>query len=463
MERPDFMQKGELARLIPVVADTSKEERAASVLLAGLRGVKAFREAMLGSLGLRLGKRAMVEAWTEVTFKEGRGSKGKGKRGKQDRPDGLIALNTSRSTWHALVETKIGNAEVDADQLESYVEQARRHGIDAVITVSNQFVAMPSHHPVKLPKTASKGVELFHWSWMYVLTQATLVLEEGVEAPDQEFLLSEIVRFFSHDSSGVKRFHSMSKEWKEVVGKVKTNATLSKTSEEVENTVSSWHEEQRDLALVMSRRLQRPVRQRLKTSHRRDPLKRLQDDCEGLVTNYELRGEFDIPNAAAPLEVVANLKTRTIVCGMRIGAPKDRKSTKARVNWLTRQLKDANPEGLHIEAIRPGRAQSTQVPLGDALEEPTTLDSPETTAVPTAFYVFYLLDLAGKFAGSKVFIERLEEAVPYFYEQAGQQLRAWVAPPPKMHPENPAIAASEDTDEEGNESGRSSTDEDSTE
>lgn len=51
---------------------------------------------------------------------------------------------------------------------------------------------------------------------------------------------------------------------------------------------------------------------------------------------------------------------------------------------------------------------------------------------PSAFEVFYMVDLAGKFSGNEVLIKRLEEAVPSFYEQAGQRLRAWVALPPKI-------------------------------
>lgn len=49
MERPDFVKRADVARLIPVVADTSREQRAASVLLAALRGVHEFRQQMLAS------------------------------------------------------------------------------------------------------------------------------------------------------------------------------------------------------------------------------------------------------------------------------------------------------------------------------------------------------------------------------------------------------------------------------
>jgi hypothetical protein len=74
---PDILQSGELARLIPVVAETSKENRAASILLAGMSAVDQLSQALLGGIGQRLGTRThrlhlaapMIlwhgESWTE--------------------------------------------------------------------------------------------------------------------------------------------------------------------------------------------------------------------------------------------------------------------------------------------------------------------------------------------------------------------------------------------------------------
>ncbi|MDI5936367.1 hypothetical protein [Halomonas kalidii] len=43
-----------------------------------------------------------------------------------------------------------------------------------------------------------------------------------------------------------------------------------------------------------------------------------------------------------------------------------------------------------------------------------------------------MADLGHSFADNKIFIEELEKAVPHFYQQVGQRLGAWVAPPPKL-------------------------------
>ena len=87
-----------------------------------------------------------------------------------------------------------------------------------------------------------RGVSLFHWSWMSVVTTATLLLlEDDFESAEQKFLLSEFVRYFAHPASGVQGFDRMNAEWKDVVTKVQTGAGLSRGSDEIINAVGSWH------------------------------------------------------------------------------------------------------------------------------------------------------------------------------------------------------------------------------
>jgi hypothetical protein len=96
---PDILQTGEPARLIPVVADTSKENRAASILMAGMVAVDQLSQALLGGIGQRLGKRATVRCFTEVVLKLNLD-------GIKLRPDGLIIVKVGSRSWSALVEAK---------------------------------------------------------------------------------------------------------------------------------------------------------------------------------------------------------------------------------------------------------------------------------------------------------------------------------------------------------------------
>jgi hypothetical protein len=66
--RPDYLKSGERARLIPIVADTSREQRVASTILAVVTAVPQFADALLSSAGRPVGKTARIACWTEVVF-----------------------------------------------------------------------------------------------------------------------------------------------------------------------------------------------------------------------------------------------------------------------------------------------------------------------------------------------------------------------------------------------------------
>ncbi len=423
---PEFLLSGDRARLIPVVADSSKENRAASVLLATISSVDDFAKALLSGIGQRVGTRAKVECFTEVVFK-------KAPDGAKIRPDGLLIVNSGKRSWSALIEAKIGRSQLDSEQIANYCQLAKLNGIDAVITLSNQFAALPTHHPIKPTRKITRGVALRHWSWMHVLTQATLMLHNNdFKLREQRYLLSEAVRYFTHDNVGVSTFDRMNPEWKELVSKVHSGARLHKTSVEVENSVAAWHQEQRDLCLLMSRKLGRNVTLKLPRAHATEQAKRLKDDCERLVTAQRLFCTVEVPDAAAPIDICADLSRRTISCTMRLAAPKDKKTAQSRINWIVRQLAKANPENIFVNAIWPGRAQDTQAGLADLRGNPQLLRAGNMAMVPQYFEVVMIRGLAGKFTGPRTFIEHLEAVVPSYYEQVGQQLRAWVPPPPKL-------------------------------
>lgn len=427
---PEFLATGEQARLIPVGSEGKKEGRATSVLLANLSAVHEFAQVMFGAVGMRIGSRANIEVFTEIVFKDKDDNK-------KLRPDGLIIINTGRSQWKALVEAKIGNSDLDEQQIKDYLALAKKYKIDAVITLSNQYSAIPTHHPINFKKSDLKGVDLFHFSWMFILTEAILLLKSiGIDDEDQRFLLNEMVRYFDHESVGVSEFTSMNKEWKDITTAVRSGSTLSKTSSEVENTVVSWHQESRDLCLIMSRTLTVPVSLRLSRKHTNNPVSRVKDDCEELVKTLALTCELDIPNAVSPLKVTADLQRRTIDCSMSLNAPKDKQRASARLNWLLRQIKETNLDDIFIRAYTMGRANNPQVKLSDVRENPNTLLTVEGNQIqPVAFDVILSRDLAGKFSGRNTFIQTVEDTVKEFYIAVGQNLEAWTPPAPKVEKE----------------------------
>ena len=424
-ELPDVLKTGERVRLFSVVSEGSREKRAVSALLASLIAIPDLSRELLATVGVRAGPRTQVDVYTEVVFLSE-------KQNFKDRPDALLVVRTGRQTWSALIEAKIGNAVLHEDQIKRYAELARDHSINAVITITNQFVARTDHHPIKIPRFLTNKVKQFHWSWTFIQTQAYLLdLDGEISDASHAFLLHEFVRFLSHPSTGVARFDAMNKEWRDVVRTVQTGGTLAKTSEAAENTVGRWHQETRDLCLLMSRIVGRPVRLRLSRNHSGSPTERIRDDCRKLAEDKVLSCVIGVPDAASDMSVVVDLQRRTITCSTELKAPEDRARTSARVNWLVRQLGKTTQQDIIVKAKWPGRAPDTQDTLANLRNDPSLLRAPNAKMSPRAFEVIMVRDLAGKFTGSRTFIESVEEAVPAFYEQVGQYLKPWRPAPPK--------------------------------
>lgn len=422
-ERPDFLVRGERARLFPVLADTSKEGRTLSIVLACMETVEDFGKALLSDLGVKVGTRTRVEAYTEVVLR---------KTGTANvRPDGLLVLRSGGNQWTALVEAKVGNTDLTPEQMEAYLELAKLNGVDALLTMSNQFAPLPGHHPVPISATGIKKAKLWHWSWMYVLTQAMLHLENGdVRDREQRVILNEMIRFLSHPSAGVKSFDQMPAAWTSVAAAVQAGGALSPKSSEVQEVVGAWYQETRDLCLILSRQLGEEVSVKASRAHTLDPSLRIKADAELLAQECRLRSSFAVPNTAAAIEVSADFNRRAVYASMRVMAPGDRKSTKARLTWLLRQLGKSKAENIHIRFYWPGRGAFTQHPLAKLRESPELGE--EAGKVVSSFEVVFARDLAGRFAQRKNFVVDLEQAIPDFYEQVGQHLKVWQPQAPKL-------------------------------
>ena len=427
----DILNDASRARLIPTVADSRKEERIVSVLLATLSVVPPFAEQLLERCGVRMGKTSDLRSHTEVEFVAVDGSR-------KDRPDGVLSLLTRKSRWTALLEAKIDNNEISEEQVHRYAEIARELGINAVITLSNQLAPLPSHVPYSVPKRLSNRVEFFHLSWISVLTQAALILRDNEEiSREQAFILEEMARYFEHPSSGVRRFDRMNPEWRSLVLGVRDEQQFKRSSSEIENTVASWHQEERDVCLLLSRRVGERVGIRLSRKYQVDPALRLRDGCDSLIASLELSCAFSVQNAAGDLEVAANLQRRTISCSMKLNAPGDKKRATARVNWLVRQLRGVDGDDVIVRAFWPGRGGTSQASLSEIKTDPKCFESGHTGAAPTSFEVVIIRDIAGRFSGRRTFIEDLENLIPEFYDRIGQKLRPWAPPPPSIDKRDP--------------------------
>ena len=422
----DSLVQGETARLFPVLSNNSGEGRTTSIVLACVSLIEEFGAALLGQIGQRVGKRSRIDAFTEVVLKNR-------PENSKDRPDGLLILSTGRNVWKALVEAKVGNAKLDADQIEKYRQLAKTNSIDCVITFSNQFATAPDAHPIEQVRKSRSKVPVFHFSWMSVLTTADLLLaQESIGDNDQKVLLSELRRFLSHESAGVKGFDRMPKEWTELNRLVSSGGQVSTRSDDARTVMGAWHQETRDLALILSRMTETHVIERLSRKHKSDHLARQKDEVDKLKDELQLQCNLEIPDAAAPLCVVADMRRRSIDVGMQLRSPEDRVSTRARVNWILRQLKSATTEDLYLRLHWPGKAEPTQYLVSDLQNDPAISATDREHLAPHSLEVFQSIRLGSRFTQQVNFVTDLEKVVPSFYRDVGSALVAWQPAAPKV-------------------------------
>ena len=410
------------ARLIPVTSASgveAQERNAASALLAVAGAVKEFGRALLKPLGAPAGA---IQAYVEVPFES---------EGRRLRPDGLISVTRAGKTWVALVETKVGGATLDPAQMDAYLDIAREHGFDAVLSISNQYVTSSRDYPVAYDKRKTKKVLLQHRSWVDVLTEAVVQKEHrGVTDPDQAFMLGELIRYLSDHRSGVVTFSNMGPSWT----KVKEGArdqTLRKSDSEVTDLAARWDELIRYLCLHMTMDLGRDVRHAL-SKNEANPAARLNALRDSLAAKGVLYAQLQVPDVAGNIDLTADLRSRQIIASANVDAPREGKS-RGRVSWLLRQLQEA-PDDTRVE-VRIARSQMTLAEsLGTARARPETL-YPDGNKEIRGFGISMSKNMGLKKDARKgSFIESAMTATEDFYRVVLQNLRPWKANPPKLKP-----------------------------
>lgn len=409
------------ARLIPTSGIKTQEEaerRATSALLAVMRSVREFGVAMTKPLGAPA---AQLDTYIEVPYKAG------------DRtiyPDGVIEARRGSRTWAALVEVKTGSSEIEKNQLDSYLDVARENDVDAVITISNQMAPAPGVHPVDVDKRKLRRVALHHISWAEVLTIAVQQrVHRGVADPDQAWILGELIRYLEHPRSGALDFSDMGASWVPV-REALAAGTLRANHKGLPDVVSRWEQLLRFAALRLGRELGAEVQVQVSRSEMADPSLRIASQTESLLSAGNLSGSLRIPGAIAPIDVLADLRAGRVTVSASIDAPREGRPV-TRVNWLTRQLREA-PDNLRIDTFSAGVRSSTSELLRVAIETPARLIADPKRDV-RLFRVAATSPMGTKRgAGRGGFIDSVLAAIDGFYGTVIQELRPWSGKAPQL-------------------------------
>ncbi len=426
----------EPARLIPVSGikgSDEQERRGVSALLAVLESVREFGRALTGPLGAPSGA---ISTFIEVPFEVA---------GRNVRPDGLIRIKRGGTSWTALVEVKTGRNELGTQQIEDYLDVARDNNFNAVVTISNQLVTIPGEHPTPVDKKKLKRVALHHLSWSQIHTEAVIErVNHSVADPDQAWILAELIRYLEHPQSGAVDFDDMGSGWVSVRNAV-TQRTLRTSDDTAANVVARYAQLMAFSGMRLSRQLGVSVQPAMTRAESRDAALYVQNGVSRLVETGILRGALRVPNAIAPIDISADVRSGLITCSINVAAPAQGR-TKTRINWLTRQLANA-PDKVAIEAWPAwARIPGPSQPLVAVREQPDCLIEDPQKELKS--FTIRLSALAGtkRGQGRGSFVGSVLALVEDFYASVVQNIRPWTPPAP---PVKPRSTTDEGADEDG--------------
>ncbi|MCO7219383.1 TerD family protein [Klenkia sp. PcliD-1-E] len=400
-----------------------QEKRATSALLATMMAVKPFGRGLTARFGAPAG---VLETYLEVPFHRGEAVVV---------PDGVLRVQRGARLWTALLETKTGTGQLRTEQVENYLDVAKREGFDAVITLSNEIAPGVGEHPVAVDRRKLAKVALFHLSWAEVLHEAQMVLSHrGVADAGQAWLLHEFLRYVEHPRSGAAGFNDMGPSWVPVREAVAAG-TLRPGDRKVPAAVDAWIRLVRQLCLRLTAELGVDVAHVMPRKLATDPAARTRAGVETLAASGRLEATLRVPGAAGPLDLVADLRTGQVTTSTRVSAPQEGTNHR-RIAWLVKQL-TAAPADLLVEADYAGETAPTCEQLQLVRTDHACL-SPVGRAPLVAFNLARSVSMGTKRSGVRgAFIPSVVSAVESFYSDVVQPVRPWVARAPRL-PEDPA-------------------------
>ena len=410
------------AALIPTTK-VGDEMALTSIFLSSIRLIKEFRDTVLKEIKFpRSGKNYY---YTEVSFH---------KNIFDGRFDGMI-VNVSGSKIRDAVffEMKNGKNDLDKNQIDKYIKFVKTGlKVNNLVTISNQFVSDVRKTPIEHLKVPP-SFNLYHLSWTYLLTIAHILLfdnDDNIEDIDQIEIMNEVVRYFENDKSGILNHSSMSEGWKVVSDKIFRNERLLKSDKLLRSAVNSWHQKERDLALLLSRNLGANI----KSSKRGK--KDLDNGINKLLKSHNLDGSIIIKEAISNLNIKLDFIRRSVTFSVVLTPPAD-KTNNGKVSFLYKQLeKCQKKEGELYDSI-----------VNDILIEPDfkflknqpnySLNAIRDENFRThndiqKFTIHYTKNLKGSFPSRNKFESEVDQITLKFYEGIVQHLSNWKKPPPKV-------------------------------
>jgi len=408
------------ARLIPLLK-TGDEMALTSIFLSALRLVKEFRYSVFKDIKMpRSGK---FHYLTEVRIPEL----------SKHRIDGLIVcIKSGKVSDAAIFEMKKENNILDKKQISDYINLGLKLKIPRLVTISNQFVSSPDQSPFSIKH--SKRINLYHFSWTSLLTKGRILLfknETNIEDEDQVEIMKEVLHYFESEKSGVKSYTKMCDEWKTLTESILAHKPIKESSQVLEKAIMSWYEEEKDMALKLSRELGANVKSK---SRNADSIK---NDKKYVLKHKSIQTSIDVKNSVSDIIIKADFEKKNLYMSVAVKPPESGTNT-SKVNWLVRYLEQGkkknekaffkNIKKIYVSA----NIKYSRVPVTVSLSDISKLKEIHKKDEIKDFKLYVVKELGRSFISPKGFVNNLEELLLDFYEGYVQHLINWTKPAPKI-------------------------------
>jgi hypothetical protein len=386
--------------------------------LAVIRAVPEFGRELLSDLGAPRGN---VETFTEVALDDGSGG--------ALRPDGAILVTRGKQSWCALVEVKTRRNQSEREQVIKYLDAAGREGFDGLLLIDNEILGGAQDVPVEVPESKLRKASLWQLSWWRIVTEAILQHDHrGVSDPDQAWILSELIAYLLHESSGVAELDDMGPSWIKVRDGARHD-TLTPRQPEVIEIARRWEQFIHYVALGLTQELGRDV---TPYGMRKPLAERISDTVEDLAERSQLTMRLTVPDAVGPLALVADLRARMVTTGVSVKAPKEGRPL-TQIRWILRKLRDS-PDDLRVETKFTRTSQKTTALLREVRDEPKeALLHNNPSREPREFHLSLARPMGiKKGTGPGAFITETRQQAVDFYRDLMQHLTDWRPKPPRL-------------------------------
>ena len=410
-------------RLIPQLK-TKEELALTSIFLSSLRLVKEFQDKVFKEI--KVSRAGKAYFFKEMCFKD---------IDKESRIDGVIITVVSKKIKEIIfLEVKNGTNKIEKTQIEKYIDVAKKIGSKTLFTISNKFVEKATDFPIVIDGNKKRNFNLFHFSWTYLETLAQLLLfenDDNIEDEDQIEIMKEVLRFLTDPKSGTNGYSQMNDGWRDLHKAIKANVS-GEIEKNLASTLLSWNEEEKDMALLLSRNL--GVLVKTKSSKNTE---------KSLAKTKIVTSALEIKDAVSDVDILCDFTRETVKMEVNVRPPSDNKN-KANITWIKEQIELCSKRNSNLfssfedeiwidadikfykDSIR------TQFTNIESLYENEMVKQKKEIM---GFKVILIRDFKQNFGSKKMFVENIEKMLLNYYEGIVQHLKNAPKKAPKIKQE----------------------------